>query len=186
MLTVETLSHCFSGTRYSPASQWGRDRREPVWQKAGTELSARSNQAISLLMGSLISSHLLFVVVVVVCLWWFFLLIRSVISCFPGKKSASLSGGGSQESVGCFVVQSRKVLQCELQWEPYLVWEQGVANRWSQCETIQFCESSASEVMLHFLKQKFTFKKMEGILYKIFQNVPPRERKKEMSCTNYC
>lgn len=50
-----------------------------------------------------------------------FFKIRSVISSLPGKKSASISGGGSQESVGWFAVQSRKVLRRKLQWEPCLV-----------------------------------------------------------------
>lgn len=37
----------------------------------------------------------------------------------------------------------------------------------SPCETTGFCESSASELMLHLLKQKFTFKEMGGILYNV-------------------
>lgn len=65
-------------------------------------------------------------------------------------------------------------------------WEQGVAKRWSQCETPQFCESSASEVMLHFLKQNFTFKEMEGILYKNFSRHTTMGKNKETNCTNYC
>lgn len=53
-----------------------------------------------------------------------------------------------------------------------------VAKRLSQCETIEFCESSASELMLRLLKQKFTIKKMERILYKNFSRHTTKGKKK--------
>lgn len=86
-----------------------------------------------------------------------FLLIQSVVSSFHGKKSSSITGSGSQEPVAVLWFRAERFCNASSMGTV-----PAVGTR-SLCETTGFCESSASELMLHLLKQKFTFKEMEGI-----------------------